>query len=176
MKLRNRILLAGASVALGLGAASAANAATFINAPSAGVPNGDFGNTDPASAFSDVYTFSLTGPGFLTATIQSVYATIDQNVNFYVNGVKLNNKNFTIVSRGNPELLTITQRVYQGTQTIQVAGQSQPNGTYSGTLAFAAGGVPEPTTWALMILGFGVVGFAMRNKKAAAAGTKLRYA
>jgi len=30
----------------------------------------------------------------------------------------------------------------------------------------AAGGIPEPTTWAMMILGFGVVGAAMRRKKA----------
>jgi len=30
----------------------------------------------------------------------------------------------------------------------------------------AAGGVPEPTTWAMMILGFGVVGASMRRKKA----------
>lgn len=32
-------------------------------------------------------------------------------------------------------------------------------------LSFASGGVPEPATWALMILGFGAIGFAMRRAK-----------
>ncbi len=40
------------------------------------------------------------------------------------------------------------------------------------TLAVA--GVPEPATWAMMILGFGLVGGAMRSRKAAT--TKLAYA
>ncbi len=31
----------------------------------------------------------------------------------------------------------------------------------------AAGAIPEPATWAMMILGFGVVGFAMRRGRAA---------
>jgi hypothetical protein len=31
------------------------------------------------------------------------------------------------------------------------------------------GGVPEPTTWAMMLIGFGAIGFAMRRGKRAAA-------
>jgi hypothetical protein len=30
---------------------------------------------------------------------------------------------------------------------------------------FAINGVPEPTTWAMMLLGFGAIGFAMRRRK-----------
>lgn len=37
------------------------------------------------------------------------------------------------------------------------------------------GGVPEPMTWALMILGFGVIGGAMRRRSAAVT-TRLTYA
>ncbi len=35
------------------------------------------------------------------------------------------------------------------------------------------GGVPEPTTWAMMILGFGVVGGAMRRRKTVSTAFKL---
>ena len=37
----------------------------------------------------------------------------------------------------------------------------------------ATGAVPEPATWAMMTLGFGAVGFAMRRKMAA---TRIRFA
>ncbi len=42
------------------------------------------------------------------------------------------------------------------------------------TVALAGGGVPEPATWALMILGFGAVGGAMRRRHSVAA--KVRFA
>jgi hypothetical protein len=43
-------------------------------------------------------------------------------------------------------------------------------GTFGGTLTFAA--VPEPATWALLILGFGLVGGALRRKERQ---TRVRY-
>lgn len=36
----------------------------------------------------------------------------------------------------------------------------------SGEIAFSLAAVPEPTTWAMMILGFGVIGGAMRRRRA----------
>lgn len=42
-----------------------------------------------------------------------------------------------------------------------------------GEIAPISGAVPEPSTWALMLLGFGVVGAAMRSRKAA---SKVSYA
>lgn len=48
------------------------------------------------------------------------------------------------------------------------------NGDYSwqfgvGALSFTASAVPEPATWALMILSFGAVGGAMRRRQSVAA-------
>jgi hypothetical protein len=34
------------------------------------------------------------------------------------------------------------------------------------TANFAVGAVPEPATWAMMLLGFGAVGYSMRRRKA----------
>ena len=43
---------------------------------------------------------------------------------------------------------------------------ASPNGaTSSASFSFAA--VPEPTTWAMMLLGFGGIGFAMRRRNSA---------
>ena len=42
-----------------------------------------------------------------------------------------------------------------------------------GEISPISGAVPEPSTWALMLLGFGVVGGAMRSRKSA---TKVSYA
>jgi hypothetical protein len=59
------------------------------------------------------------------------------------------------------------------------AGGGAGPGTYSGSLVFAAapdavGAVPEPSTWAMMLFGFGAVGFAMRRRKDTLATKRLR--
>ena len=38
-------------------------------------------------------------------------------------------------------------------------------GTLSGNASFYAGGVPEPATWAMMLIGFGGIGLAMRRRR-----------
>jgi hypothetical protein len=38
-------------------------------------------------------------------------------------------------------------------------------GTVSGNSSFYVAGVPEPATWAMMLLGFGGIGFAMRRRR-----------
>lgn len=50
--------------------------------------------------------------------------------------------------------------------TLTLNGTVRRGGTLSTSLSFAGAGVPEPATWALMILGFGAVGGAMRRRQA----------
>jgi hypothetical protein len=57
-----------------------------------------------------------------------------------------------------------------GTHTITVNGSvvgTSGNGSYSGVLnvAPAAAAVPEPSTWAATLLGFGLLGFSMRRRR-----------
>lgn len=50
--------------------------------------------------------------------------------------------------------------------TIVVNGLSRGNGSYGGNLTFAPNtAVPEPATWAMMLLGFGAVGWQFRRKR-----------
>jgi ABC-type sugar transport system substrate-binding protein len=54
-----------------------------------------------------------------------------------------------------------------GSFTLTVQGRpGTSNGSFGGTLAFAAASaVPEPSTWAMMLIGFGAVGYSMRRRK-----------
>lgn len=52
-----------------------------------------------------------------------------------------------------------------GTYTLRITGTRGSNSQYSGGIAFAAGAIPEPATWAMMLLGFGAVGYAMRRRR-----------
>lgn len=60
------------------------------------------------------------------------------------------------------------------TDFINIIGQN-PGGTSNAVLfsttPFNGGGVPEPATWAMMIMGFGLVGATLRHRQA-----KIRFA
>ncbi|WP_294198354.1 FxDxF family PEP-CTERM protein [uncultured Sphingomonas sp.] len=55
-------------------------------------------------------------------------------------------------------------------QTLRVNYDVMNVGRATGTVSWTSSAVPEPGTWALMILGFGVVGYAMRRR------TSVRFA
>lgn len=90
----------------------------------------------------------------------------------------------TFITSGRPEQafvpqdLTITSGFVTGLNTLTFivndtgegvnGGLSTPNAgltayNFAGTLSFSSA-VPEPSTWMMMLLGFGMIGFAMRNR------------
>lgn len=52
---------------------------------------------------------------------------------------------------------------------VGTPGGAPPISFLDGVSLQATGGVPEPTTWAMMLLGFGAVGFAARRRSVATA-------
>ena len=52
-----------------------------------------------------------------------------------------------------------------GTYTLTINGDNRSTGSLGGTVTINA--VPEPGTWAMMLLGFGAAGFAMRRRRTA---------
>ena len=91
--------------------------------------------------FSNVF---LTGTG-ITGSLALTQALFDPNDTFLRNFIPVGAGTFTLNILGTP-----------GTQ----------NGALSGSVSFASTpAVPEPGTWAMMLLGFGGIGFAMRRRR-----------
>jgi len=169
--MKNIVVAALVAVAVS-GAAGAAAAAiipiTFTAPGADGSFSGTFGDRGIATpTFTDTFTFTLPSglaSTVLTSTLQSLTTDVD------FTSVTLNGHVFDVGASGHNEFrflddLTVTS----GVQTLVVSGKSGGNGSYDGVLAFApAGAVPEPASWALMILGFGGLGAVMRRRRAMA--------
>lgn len=84
----------------------------------------------------------------------------DKNEMFSVPNSNLNQLfaagNYSVVIRG-----------FADNVSPSVARGGAGPGTYNGSLTFAAAAapVPEPGTWAMMLLGFGAVGFGLRRRR-----------
>jgi len=77
---------------------------------------------------------------------------------------------FAFTATGNQTLLSFSSGPNEGPYgAVLDAVQVLSPGTQSG-------GVPEPATWAMMLLGFGAVGFGLRKRKATQGQSRLRVA
>jgi len=50
-----------------------------------------------------------------------------------------------------------------GVYTLSINGQAPDGGGFGGAVAISA--VPEPATWAMLLLGFGAIGFQIRRRR-----------
>jgi hypothetical protein len=160
---------AAAAVLLVAGSAAAAIMPVTFTAPGVdGSFSGTFGDTGISNTtFTDTFTFTLP-TGLASSTVSSTFQGATTDVNF--TSVTLNGQTFTVGDAGKNEFRFIDNLpVTSGNQVLVVSGTSAGNGSFAGTLAFAPNrAVPEPASWALMILGFGGVGASLRRRKAAA--------
>jgi opacity protein-like surface antigen len=121
------------------------------------------GNPIGLGSGSIITSFSLLGPTSLT-----------------FNSVTFNNgvSNFVvpITAIGSGAAATLSNiPIFSGNfNTLSVNWTATGNASYGGNLTFIPGGIPEPMTWAMMILGFAAVGFAMRRRNEEVA--RVRYA
>ena len=169
----HKILKAAAlAAALMTAAPAVANATAFItiDPPAAnGSLSGVFGNTGiAAGAFVDTLTFMLPASGVTSGTITSILTSATNNINF--TDVQLDGHSFLVGSTGDVEFRYLSDlNTLAGLQTLTIFGTSGGEGSYGGTIAFNPGGVPELATWAMMILGFGMVGAGIRlNRRSGA--------
>lgn len=174
MELKNMTVLSPKSLAFGIAAVAAfaavpASAVTTILGPinpNGSTPYGRSGIT-PTQNFDDSFIFTVPFARKVTVTVFSqMLNPFKDNINFInPQGAQLNGNNFDILSTGVIESRTITMLIGAGDHTIRLRGSAGSElSEYSGLISL--GGVPEPTSWALMILGFGVIGAAMRRRRA----------
>ena len=164
-----RILLSATAAIAALTIAPAAYADTITLTPTPTGEAGFFGDavTTPG-AFTRTFTFTLDRSG----TISSGLITAGHNSQTRIDFVSafLNGNPFAVGNVGFPGGnlgfgFLINAPVTPGLQTITVNGISGGAGAFAGSVAFTAAAVPEPGTWAMMILGFGMVGFAIRRRR-----------
>ena len=175
-----KLVYAAAAAASVLAFAPAANAATYIteNPGPNGLVTFTYGNSDvgTGATFDDVINFLTPASGFLTLTLSEGAANAINNVEFTSVTLNGNAVNLFSAPGGEPDFGYLMNLFNAGTSNVlRVQGTNGGNGVYSGTISFAPGAVPEPATWALMLAGFGMVGFAMRRRKGQVT-TSVRFA
>ena len=76
----------------------------------------------------------------------------------------------------NPNTNPLVTFTFTGTDGYNVAAArlTSTNNAFETDNWAIVGGVPEPSTWALLILGFGAIGFSMRRRRAAAKPATMR--
>lgn len=148
-----------------------------------------FGDVDTRGALSGVVHYQLDTPGQLVVTWDNVgsYSARDEALNSFQ--LVLRGDDF-VTPAGEGKIGFFYKNMgWESTATSTVAavgfGDGSGNGTvlegstqsglnpvvanhhiwFDQNLTPIPGGVPEPSTWAMMILGFGVVGSAMRRRK-----------
>lgn len=157
----------GAVVTLPNTSAHAQPVGSTGNYYSVGPTDGEPGTID-LSSFGDIFSISL-----LWGSVDS-YNTltfIDGLGNALAGGTFVGNDIFNPANgdQTDPNTNPLVTFYFTGADAANVAGISL---TSNGTNAFetdnyAINAVPEPGTWAMMLLGFGALGFAMRRRKSA---------
>ena len=137
----------------------------------------------PTGSFTDIFRFTIpqtgTGSGSVTTTVD--IGGFGGPADLDILSVMVNGMSATPVYRdlsgtvcatpgvgscGATETFAITNvPIFANIlNNVTITGTSRGLGSYSGNATFTPS-VPEPSTWAMMILGFGAIGFGMRRAR-----------
>lgn len=134
--------------------------------------------------FSDTLAFTndVAGVFNLHTTVQAL-AKIGSIVNFTTltltgpfsqNPLNLLQSQYTTTLNGTTTYSADNVNLGVGTYFLILGGNAPAGTTFQGQINFSlANGVPEPATWGLMLLGFGLMGSSMRRRRARIAVAQL---
>lgn len=112
-------------------------------------------DANSSSAFTTFTSGVLSMAGSTVATLQPLIS--DGTEYWRTTNVVLNPGQYTLTLNG----------------TVSMDGNQQPPGVAGGTIAIRPiSAVPEPSTWAMMLVGLGVAGYGIRRRRGAGMGKK----
>ena len=182
-----RKLILGLMGATALTAASAANATLVLTTPTSVTVSGPstldnvnysfgYSDSDTNSPFTETVTWMNDLAGSYGITLSTVATTANGPTDVditaaFVTGTGILNQLNLVANPFNTDLIENYALagipLTAGTYTLTVQGTRGDSGSFGGNVAFEAGhpgDVPEPATWAMMMLGFGAVGWQLRRR------------
>lgn len=174
-----RLLAISVGAVSALALAPAAQAAVFLPGSPNFVVSGNIasgpvsafiGNSGITSgSFQDTFTFRINqngvGSGSISTSTSAALSATDLDISsVVVNGLSAIK---TFSTDGLSEFFNISDVpiTFGAVNNIVVTGLSRGNGSYGGNATFIPSAVPEPATWGLMVLGFGLVGAGVRSRR-----------
>lgn len=143
--------------------------ASFIATPNSnGTISGAIGRSGLAAGdFVDTFTFTLPASGFGTGSVITTTGTIGSATDLNFTSVTFNGRivPITVMAGGLFEMAFASGLPVTGgvVNSLVVSGTSFGGASYGGNLTFApAAAVPEAATWAMMLVGFGMMGAGLR--------------
>lgn len=162
--------------------APAAQATVATTGPDTG-SDGSFtigfsGSNVTQPSFSETFSFSTSVAGFLSAVISTTGGGPNSvnDVDFtrvFISGTGITGSQGDLLplagSNDVNEFRALNDlAVGVGSYSLTTQGTSSGlNGSYGGSISFRPGAVPEPATWAMMLVGFGAMGVSMRRRRPA---------
>ncbi|HET9161036.1 MAG TPA: FxDxF family PEP-CTERM protein [Caulobacteraceae bacterium] len=175
MQVRLKYLAAVAAAATMMGVASAASADTysFTITQFGALQTGGFNHSAPAGPLNDSAQFFLNSSGSLSSTVDTILLMGVANVTFTKVYLDIDDLAHQFqITTGATGVDTASFHgldgfpVTAGLHTIHVIGNiAGDGGTYEGSVNVIGAAVPEPATWAMMILGMGMVGAGLRMRR-----------
>jgi hypothetical protein len=157
------------------GAAVTVTGATKVSTPAPLVFNGatqtfdDWGqNSEPGGAFDGSFTFTNTLSGLYSIVVDTstIGATIDSISLTGINGTSGHWQTPPGSSPSPGGLSLIVPFAANGDYSLAFTGTDPASGgVATGNFTFTPVAVPEATTWAMMLLGFGAMGVALRGRR-----------
>lgn len=132
-----------------------------------------FSDSNLANPFNEVLTFTTDIAGQISINLTSVTTSAANDTDFANvflsgTGIAAPISIAQILADPNETRALNNFNVGVGTFTLNILGTpGTSSGSFGGSVAFtaAAAAVPEPGTWAMMLVGFGAIGFSMRRRR-----------